>query len=62
MMSLKEFRKQRNRAGILLGLVYDAMKQGRGEEAKKIYNMWRQGKITYRQALARLKKLVNNTR
>ncbi len=62
MMSLKEFRKQRNRAGILLGLVYDAMKQGRGEEAKKIYSMWREGKITYRQARTKLKKLINNTK
>ena len=59
MMSLKEFRRERNRAGRLLGLVYDAMKQGRGEEAKRIYSMWKNGKITYRQALARLKKLAN---
>ena len=45
--------------GILWGLVYDAKKQGRGEEAKRIYSMWKNGKITYRQALARLKKLAN---
>ncbi len=61
-MTLRDLRRWRNQAGILWGLVYDAMKQGRGEEAKKIYSMRREGKITYGQALTMLKKLINNTR
>ncbi len=53
--ALKQYRRLRDRAGILLSYVVDAGNTG---EAWRIYHAWRDGKLTYREALARLKKLA----
>lgn len=52
---MKGFRARRAKASILLGYVIRA---GFSEEAWKTYFDWRDGKIRYREALERLKRLV----
>ncbi len=59
LMTLKEWRRYRDMAGILIDLVVEA---GNGDEAWSIYHAWRDGKLTYRQALARLKKLAREAK
>ena len=54
-MSLREYRKLRAQASILLFYV---AKADCSEEAWKIYYAWRDGRISYREALLRLKKLA----
>lgn len=60
--ALKQYRRLRDRAGILLGLVAKTSHGGQRKEAWRIYHAWRDGKLTYREALARLKKLARDGR
>ncbi len=55
-MTVKEWRKLRDQAGILLGLM-DYVPECRKGEAWRIYYLWRDCKITFREAKRRLKSL-----
>ena len=54
MLSTREWRRNRDRAGILLGLVYRA---GNTSEAWRIYRKWANAEITYEEARKRLLEL-----
>jgi len=54
-VNLREFRKLRARASILLGYVIRA---NFSKDAWRIYFDWRDGKLSYREALERLRKLA----
>jgi len=60
-MTIKEWRKRRNQAGILLSLVMEAPKEKR-KEAQRIYREWQKGKITYKQAKKLLIKTTKHTK
>ena len=55
--ALKQYRRLRDEAGVLLSYVVDA---GNTREAWRIYHEWRDGKLTYREALKKLRRLVEN--
>ena len=56
-MTVKEWRLRRDQAGILIGYVLHAPKGKRGE-AWRVYYMWRDWKISFREAEERLIKLT----
>ena len=55
MLSVKEWRRNRDRAGILLGLVLEA---GNTDEAWRVYKKWANAEITYEEARKRLRELA----
>ena len=55
MFSTKEWRKNRDRAGILLGLVLEA---GNTDEAWRIYKKWANAEITYEEARKQLEEIA----
>ncbi len=57
MMTLKEWRKWRDQAGILLAMFDDAPKDRRNE-AWRIYHLWRDWKISFTEAKRRIKALA----
>ena len=57
-MTLRDLRRRRRQIGTLWALVHEAGEKGRGEEAKKIFHQWLNGKLSYMEALEKLKKLV----
>jgi len=57
-MSYQEWRRMRDQAGILLGMVVEAQRAGRGEEAWRIYEEWRSWRISYEEARKRLEELL----
>ncbi len=59
LMTLKEWRKWRNQAGILIDLVVEA---GNDDEAWRIYHAWRDFKISFEEARKRLKRLIRERR
>ena len=59
---LKQYRRLRDKAGILLSLVAKTPRGPLRRHAWQIYHAWRDGKLTYRQALARLKKLAREAK
>jgi len=56
-MKVKEWRKYRNQAGILLHLISLVPKERRSE-AWRIYHEWRDWKITFNEAKQRLMELA----
>jgi len=57
-MSVKEWRKFRDQAGVLLSM-FDDVPESRQEEAWRIYRMWRDWKISFTEAKRRLKALAS---
>jgi len=57
MMTLKEWRKWRDQAGILLSL-FDLVPEERRNEAWRIYRMWRDFKISFTEAKKRILALA----
>ncbi len=55
MLSTREWRRNRDREGILLGLVYRA---GKTTEAWRVYREWANAEITYEEARKRLLELA----
>ena len=55
-MSVREFRRRRGQASILLGKVFELPQERRGE-GWRIYRMWRDWVITYGDALELLRRL-----
>ncbi len=58
----KEWRRARDEAGILLGYVAKAIRAGRREEAWRVYEEWRAGKLDFDEAKNLLEKLVAEAR
>ena len=56
-MSVKEWRKYRDQAGILLHLI-SLVPKDRREKAWRIYHEWRDWKITFSEAKKKLKELA----
>ncbi len=56
-MTDKEFRKYRNQAGILIGLIVEIPREYR-RTGWRIYEKWKNWKITYREAKQKLEKLA----
>jgi len=54
----REWRRLRDKAGILLGYVAKAVRAGRGEEAWRVYEEWRSGRIGFKEARRRLEQLL----
>ncbi len=54
-----EWRRNRDKAGILLGLVYDA---GNTSEAWEIYKQWAGARISFGEAKRRLERLAATAR
>lgn len=59
MMSLREFMRERRRAGILIGLIYDLPREMRGK-GWEIYVEWLEYRISFEEALNRLRRLASN--
>ncbi|MEB3760302.1 MAG: hypothetical protein GSR81_05580 [Desulfurococcales archaeon] len=57
MLSLNEWRRNRDKAGILLDLVYNAQ-DGAKEKAWQIYKKWANAEITCKEAKKQLEKLA----
>ena len=57
MLSTREWRRNRDRAGVLLGLVYKAPKGEAREKAWRIYRDWADARITFEEAKRRLERL-----
>jgi len=55
LLSTKEWRKNRDRAGKLLGLV---LKAGNTDKAWQIYKKWANTETTYKEAEKKLKELA----
>jgi len=55
LLSTKEWRRNRDRAGILLGLV---LKAGNTDEAWRVYKQWANAEITYTEAKKKLEELA----
>ena len=53
MLSVKEWRRRREQASILIGYVMEAPR-GRKREAWRIYREWQEGRITFTEARKRL--------
>ena len=59
LMTLKEWRRYRDMAGILIDLVVEA---GNDDEAWSIYHAWLARKIGFKEARKRLRKLAREHR
>ena len=55
---MESFRERRAKASVLLSYVGEAG-PSKASEALHIYRTWLEGRITYREALAKLRKLAN---
>ncbi len=62
MLSTREWRKNRDQAGVLLGLVYKTPKGEARERAWRVYEKWANAEISYSEAEKRLKKLAGKAR
>ncbi len=60
MISIREWRRLRDQAGILIYYKVEAVKRNPKlrKTAEEIYEQWRTGKISFKQALKELKKLA----
>ncbi len=58
----REWRRLRDQAGELLYLVAKADTAGRGGEAERIYEEWRNGKLGFEEAKKRLEQLLAEAR
>ncbi|MEB3778891.1 MAG: hypothetical protein GSR85_01470 [Desulfurococcales archaeon] len=58
LVALESFKRRREKAGILLSYVGEAKSRQAAEEALRVYRAWLNGKLTYREALARIKRLA----
>ena len=56
-LDIHRWRKHRNRAGVLQYLLAH-VRDGRQEEAEKIYRQWLEGKITFKEAKIRIERLL----
>ena len=56
-MTVKEWRKWRDQAGILLSL-FDLVPEERRNEAWRIYHLWHDWKISFTEAKRRIKALA----
>ena len=56
LMSVKEWRRRRSQAGILIGMIHDLPPSKRGE-GRRIYEEWRTWRISFTVAMRRLKAL-----
>ena len=54
----QEWRRLRDQAGELYYMVIQAKKLGRREQAWRIYEEWRSGRISFEEARKRLKQLI----
>ncbi len=54
---MESFVERREKAGVLLSYVGDSKDVKTAREALKIYKEWLNGKITYREALEKIKRL-----
>ncbi len=61
MMSLKEFMRERRRAGVLIGMIYDLPK-GMRKKGWGIYNAWLRYEITFGEAKKRLSNLLEEAK
>ncbi len=57
LMSVEEWRKRRNQAGILIGMIHDLPPSKRAE-CRKVYEEWRKWRISFTEAKRRLKELA----
>ena len=62
MLTTREWRKNRDRAGILLGLVYSTPEGRARERAWSIYRKWANAEITYSEAEKRLRELAGKAK
>ena len=53
---MESFRERRKKAGVLLSYAGEARTRRATEEALKIYRAWLDGRLTYREALERIKR------
>lgn len=60
-MTLRDLRERRRQIGTLWALVHEAGEKGNGEAAEKIFDKWLEGKLSYRRALEKLKKLAGKS-
>ena len=58
----REWRRLRDQAGILLGYVVEAEEAGKGEEAWRVYEEWKNWRISYEEARKRLERLLEEAR
>ena len=58
LVGFESFRRRRKKAGILLSYAGEARSVQATREALKVYRAWLEGKVTYREALARIRKLA----
>ena len=58
----EEWRRLRDQAGILLGYVAKATRAGRGEEAWRVYEEWKNWRISYEEARRRLERLLEEAK
>jgi len=58
LFSTKEWRKNRDRAGILLGHVYKTPKGEAREKAWRVYKKWANAEITYEEARKQLEEIA----
>ena len=57
--SLREWRKRRDQAGILIGYVFQTPKGSRlREQAWRVYEDWQEERITFKEAEKRLRELA----
>ena len=54
----QEWRQLRDQAGILLGYVAKAVKAGKSDEAWRVYEEWKNMRISYEEAKRRLERLL----
>ncbi len=57
MMTVEEWRKRRNQAGILIGMIYDLPPEKR-VEGRRIFELWRDWRISFAEARRRIKALA----
>ena len=62
MLSTKEWRRNRDRAGILLGLVYKVPRDEAREKAWQVYRKWANAEISYREAEKKLRELAGEAK
>ncbi len=56
-MSVREWRLRRNQAGVLIGMIY-SLPPSKRDEARKIYDLWKDWRISFKEAEERLIKLM----
>ena len=56
-MSVKEWRRYRDQAGVLYVLMMEAPR-GRRREARKIYREWQAGRLTFSEAREMLEEIL----